>query len=214
MDKATQRKIQFLVIFIMNTIPFAGMKLWQWNVFQIIFLYWLESTIIGVFAVFELSELEDGYGMPAWTEPPSTGNMQVFTVIYFPVLLFYLFWISRILGGSLTQSPIEILRPFAPQILLFALAFTCSYSFRYRAFLDKAQHANLSSFKYFFSPFLRLVLVHALLATSVLWINYRHAAFIFFSITSILKCLIDFAFYEWHEIHVPPVIKDREFFGV
>ncbi len=209
-----QQKIQLLVIIMTNAIPLAGVEFWKWNAFQIIFVFWLESLIVGYFATLEISTLEDSLGLPAWTDPPSRGNTLLFILLYFPVLIGYFFWISEVIGGSKLLTPFAVLKPFKSQIALFGASFILSHGIRFKNFKALAEKSEVGAVKYFLSPFLRLILVQGLLVTSLYWIYYRHAALIFFVVTYLVKLALDIGFYYWHEVHIPPVIKDREFFGV
>ena len=53
-----RHKIQLLLILATNAMPLAGVEFWKWNAFQIIFLYWLESFVVGIYAVLELGDLD------------------------------------------------------------------------------------------------------------------------------------------------------------
>jgi len=213
MDLANQRKLQFLLITATNLIPLAGVTLWQWNAFQIIFLFWLESAIVGIYTIFELSTLTDSIGLFDLTDPPSAGNVQSFIAIYFPILAIYLYWVAKVISGNSSGQEFESLRPFLPQIGLYSVAFLFSHQMKYQTFKTHAERADLSAIGYFVSPFVRLSFVHLLLITSVYCIYYRHASAFYFVVTYFIKLLIDFGFHWWHEAHIPKVIKDRDFFG-
>ena len=203
-----QRKLQLFIIVITNAIPLVGVSLWQWNAFQIIFLYWLESFIVGIYAVFELGDLVDSGAIEF------DNSILVFSFLYFPGLIFYFFWISKILGGGEASESFEILRPYALQTALCALSFFYSHGLRYQSFEKHLPNSYLTGAKFFLSPFLRFFMVQTLLVTSALWIHHRHAAVIYFTVTCAVKAAVDFGFHWWHEAHIPPVVKDREFFGL
>ena len=207
-----QRKIQIFIILIGNAVPLAGFVLWQWNTFQIIFLYWMESFVVGIFSLLEVWILEEqgdqiDNGMP----PPL---VLVFMLVYFSILFLYFAGVCRVLGAKDFENQLDVFKPFIPQIIIFAVAFLISHSIRFWQFTIRAKKKELSTLIHFSNPFLRLVVVHLLLVTGMFWIYYKHASLIFFAVMSLAKSLIDYGFYAWHEAHIPPVIKDREFFGM
>ncbi len=207
-NRENQRKIQLALIVLTNAIPLAGVELWQWNAFQIIFLFWLESFIVGIYAALEINDLIDAGAIG------SNSTTFLFCFFYFPGLIYYFYWISRILGGGNAGASFEVLRPFMFQTVLCAASFLYSHGLRYQVFSQRLEHAYLSGTKIFLSPFFRFFMVHTLLVTSALWIRHRHAALIYFGVTCVVKVAVDFGFHLWHEAHIPKVVKDREFFGL
>lgn len=50
-----------IALILANTVPLMGVLFWQWNLFNIVFLYWLETGIMGFFNIFkiQMAKLED-----------------------------------------------------------------------------------------------------------------------------------------------------------
>lgn len=67
----------FLVL--LNFLPVVGVLVWGWTSFEIIFLYWLENVIIGVFVVLRM--LMRPY--PSFSELGSTLFISVFFTVHF-----------------------------------------------------------------------------------------------------------------------------------
>src|SRR5262245_43421366 len=49
-----------LAAFIGNVIPLYGVFYWQWDTFQLLMLYWMETTIIAFWTLLRLSQLAAG----------------------------------------------------------------------------------------------------------------------------------------------------------
>ncbi len=49
MISARQSRTGILLLVLLNAVPLAGVLLWGWKSFDLIFLYWMENVVIGVF---------------------------------------------------------------------------------------------------------------------------------------------------------------------
>jgi len=48
------------ILLVANAIPFVGVMFWDWSVFNVVFLYWLETVIIGVFNLLRMALCDPG----------------------------------------------------------------------------------------------------------------------------------------------------------
>ncbi|MFA5270254.1 MAG: DUF6498-containing protein [Patescibacteria group bacterium] len=52
-----------VALIVANLIPLAGVLWWDWSLFQIMFLYWAESAVIGLYNIFKLIVLGRWIGL-------------------------------------------------------------------------------------------------------------------------------------------------------
>jgi len=50
-NPAPPTRPEFAMILAGNLIPLLGVMVWGWNVFELMFLYWIENVVIGVFMI-------------------------------------------------------------------------------------------------------------------------------------------------------------------
>lgn len=51
----TRQTISALFLIAVNTVPLVGVLLFDWRLFSIVFLYWIENGIVGFFNVLKIS---------------------------------------------------------------------------------------------------------------------------------------------------------------
>lgn len=52
--KSALRRSSLWVLVAANLVPLAGVVFWDWKVHEVMFLYWLENIVVGVFNVFRM----------------------------------------------------------------------------------------------------------------------------------------------------------------
>lgn len=52
--KSIRQQMPIVVILLLNLMPVYGVFVWQWKTFDLIFLYWLENVLVGVFTVMRM----------------------------------------------------------------------------------------------------------------------------------------------------------------
>lgn len=152
-----------MAIAIANCVPIVGVLFFGWDLFDVIFLYWLENVVIGVFNVLKM--LVSAVAFPA----------QIFvTVMLIPffafhyggfcyghgLFIFHLFREGRHDMDLLASVEAEFSIGLA--IALAALALEHAYSF-FTDFVKRGDYKLYPPIVYFFAPYARIVLIHVVL---------------------------------------------------
>src|SRR3989338_6348873 len=54
MSKRTSSQISLIALMVANSVPLWGVLFYGWDLFQILFIYWLESAIVGFYNIFKM----------------------------------------------------------------------------------------------------------------------------------------------------------------
>ena len=54
-DAAQGSAVSSIALVVSNLVPVWGVLFWDWNVFNVLFLFWMENVFIGVFNVLKMS---------------------------------------------------------------------------------------------------------------------------------------------------------------
>jgi hypothetical protein len=73
--------VSAVVLLGINVLPLLGVLYWDWNLIHIIFLYWAESAIIGLFSIFKMLCARDD--STSWPMRILTVVMKVFAFFFF-----------------------------------------------------------------------------------------------------------------------------------
>ncbi len=148
--------VSLISLVIANITPLLGVLFWGWDLFQIFFLYWLESAIIGFYNILKIIKV-DGLA--------STLTVPFFIVHYGGFMLGHLIFIFALFGpeplrGSFFPSG-EIMTPLltnAP-IPLIILVISHGISF-FTNFLGKREYRGINAKNIFMAPYKRIVVMH------------------------------------------------------
>ncbi len=144
------------MLILTNCIPLVGVLFFGWNVFETVFLYWVESAVIGFFTLVQLVLMplseSDRQGVPANPKLIATLAFMVhfgaFMGAHFFVIVFFL---GRFDYGPVMKQIVEIFQNI-PLIRwgLFSLCLSHAYSFFVNYISNKKylQPLNKESFKY------------------------------------------------------------------
>ncbi len=182
------RFITVLFIIAANCFPLAGLAIWDWNVYNIVFLYWLESMVIGFYNVIKMLSLD---------EDTNIGLTFLFSTGYFSYLSVILFAICSLFGGNgfftqqLTAS-LGALEPFKYQIALGAVSLVISHGISYFVhFIVRGERYDTDALTLFRAPFKRIVFIQILLLSSGWWIHKTHAGIFYLVLMVLLKIALD-----------------------
>ena len=68
------------VIVVGNALVLPGVLLWEWSIFEVFYLYWLENVVIGCFTVFRMMLVSAAFGV--WTLIASVFRIAFFIMHY------------------------------------------------------------------------------------------------------------------------------------
>jgi len=159
-----EKPISAWMLLAANLVPVAGVLLWDWSVFALLLLFWMENVVVGVF--FALRMLCADPRDPAlWAAklfmvPFFCFHYGMFTAIH-GVFVFSLFG-----GGAYSASGLQVLEPAARAAselglwlplaaLLASHGFSFLWNYLYRAEFRSAQLPRLMA-----KPYGRVVVLH------------------------------------------------------
>lgn len=164
----TRRMVSVLFLVVGNAIPLLGVIFYGWNLFSIMFLYWFESGIIGLFNVFKIRRAskpspDSNLSGAAFYVPFFVMHYGIFWAVHgvFVIVLFGLFG-GRPFGGA---NPPEIaggFRGFEPGgVAIAALSLFLSHGLSYYVnFLRGGEYRNVTPGEQMFRPYGRVVALH------------------------------------------------------
>ena len=155
---------------ILNAIPVVGYWFWNWSMFSIVYLYWMEAVIISLFVFLKIAMArgEASYGMPG----PGVGA-RIFSglrILVLRLLILGFYWIFILIfvalgqGKYSTNESIENLRIIVmmhPGFNVAVLAFFLSQILTFmRTFIYSGDYLNTPSaaYKLFFDA--RTIIIH------------------------------------------------------
>lgn len=176
----TRQTISALFLIAVNTVPLVGVLLFDWSLFSIVFLYWIENGIVGFFNVLKI----------AWSRKPISsesgftingrpvGRAGKLFIIPFFMFHYGMFWVVHgvfvivffgLLGGRFfTDSsgpPGDIggFSGFEPRgVAIAAAALFLSHGVSFVVnFVGEREYLNVSPDKQMMEPYSRVVVLHA-----------------------------------------------------
>lgn len=150
-----------------NMLPIFGVLLWDWNVFAILFLFWCENVVLGVFGIAKTAVFARQFH--------KAGGLFLaafFTVHYGGFMLGHLTVLTKLFSESrnMAVSVREVL-DFWTWIAIGALVVSHGWSF-VTNFLANKEFESLSSLGAMAMPYKRMVITHvALIAGGFLLIE-------------------------------------------
>lgn len=155
-------------LILVNTIPIFGVFVWDWRVFDILFLFWAENLVIGAINVLRMATLlvtQQAFG--------ALFTIPFFTVHYGGFCLghgFFLFIVFGELMGSggmlgSTDQAIDVLQLGTLALPIAALAASHFVSFIVN-FLWAGEYRDASIETLMFLPYPRIVILHVVIIFS------------------------------------------------
>jgi len=144
-----------LVLIAANSVPLFGVLFFGWNLFDIMFLYWLESAVIGFFNILKMLTVN-------WLA--SLFLVPFFCLHYGGFMFGHLAFIVAFFGSNEVHHsliPADIWRHFTPNILLGLGSLFLSHGFSFiRNFIGNGEYKQASVNQLFGQPYGRIILMH------------------------------------------------------
>jgi hypothetical protein len=146
-----------------NLLPIAGVTLWNWQVRDVVYLYWLENIVIGVFCVLRLLTLrpEDGIALL-----PVKLLMATFFVAHYGAFCYghgeflaVLFQGAEHKTTSVGAAVQHFLREHGAQAALAAIVASHGYSF-VRNYLGRGENLDAEAGELMGQPYKRIFVTH------------------------------------------------------
>ncbi len=139
-----------------NLVPIIGVLFFDWQLFPLILLYWLENVVIGVFNVFKMLTCS---GSESFLQRVV---MTVFFSVHYGMFCFgHGTFIVDLFGGELDSIPaaFQIIMQNGLQLALIALVVSHAFSFL-QNYLIRGEFREMSVSDVMFSPYKRIIVLH------------------------------------------------------
>lgn len=157
-----------MALLLVNAVPLVGVLFWNWSLFAILILYWLESGIVGAVNVLKIVRARGPE--PATPDagirlringrlPPSSGPLAPFFILHYGIFwvvhgVFVVALFGRDAGlGTAETSPATLL------ITVVGLAISHLFSYR-QNYIGRGEYLRVSPGAQMFSVYGRVVVLH------------------------------------------------------
>ena len=145
-----------LALIVGNLIPVIGVLFFNWQLFPLILLYWLENVVIGIFNAFKMLSCSSSESFV----------QRIFMTLFFSVHYgMFCFghgtFVVDLFGGDLDSIPaaLKIITQNGLQLALIALVVSHGFSF-IQNFLMRGEYKEMSVSEVMFSPYKRIIVLH------------------------------------------------------
>jgi hypothetical protein len=189
-------KIRFpfslVILFIANLFPIIGVFLFDWNVFTILFIYWIENIAVGfsnfVKMIYAKGKIEKFFLIPFFVI-----HYTAFTIGH-GLFLFFIFIKD---ATSLLNFDIFL------GLSIIAIFLSHGISF-FRNFIYNKEYKKISTSSLFFHPYKRVLIMHIVIISGAFVITSVQSPKILIFLLVLLKILIDgFSHIREHKIIKP-----------
>lgn len=158
-------RLPILLLIAANLLPVVGVVWWGWDVFSILFLFWCENVVIGVFGIARTAVFAMRKSIPGG----------LFTSVFFTVhyggfmfghlmVLMGLFLVRADQNSNLVSDIEYVLSTFDRWTLLAIAALVVSHAWSFvQNFLGKREYESLSTLGAMAMPYKRMAITHVAL---------------------------------------------------
>lgn len=185
--------LSVLLLILANTLPLIAVLFFDWNLFQILFLYWLESGIIGFYNILKLIKVSD-------VDAPRLFIVPFFIVHYGGFMSGHLWFLLIFFAPDLTYSsfypPLEIIMPLIYTVKFSAIALMISHgiSFFFN-FIRHREYEHTNTVKQMMEPYRRIFIMHLTIILGAFLILLFQEAIFFLVLLIVIKTITDLKFH-------------------
>ncbi|MFK7793826.1 MAG: DUF6498-containing protein [Gammaproteobacteria bacterium] len=151
-----------LALIVGNLVPIIGVLFFEWQLFPLILLYWLENVVIGVFNAIKMLTCS---GSESFLQRIF---MTIFFSFHYGMFCFgHGTFLVDLFGGELDSIPaaIHIVMQGSLQLALIALVVSHGFSFM-KNYLIAGEFREMSISEVMFSPYKRIIVLHVFIIFS------------------------------------------------
>jgi len=146
-----------LALLAANLLPLAGVLMFDWDLWQVMVLYWAESAVIGFYTVLKLCVVAKP--LAVFAVPFFVGHFGAFMAAHF--VFVYGFFIRGFASGPLDFGPLEglidIFAPISPALAALAVSHGVSFALN---FIGRKEYAGETIQSLMTAPYKRIVIMH------------------------------------------------------
>ncbi|MEM7698052.1 MAG: DUF6498-containing protein, partial [Verrucomicrobiota bacterium] len=151
------RILTSLVLVLANLIPLYGVFAWEWRVFDIVLVYWIENLIVGLFNVARILFARAPAGAPGGPR----GCLAPFFVVHYGIFCtVHGVFVFTLLGGGSSPSDIEqelVSGWLGLSVAALFISHLVSFVFN---FLIRGEGRDRAPAQQMFAPYGRIVVLH------------------------------------------------------
>ena len=152
-----------LLLILVNSMPILGILFFSWDVFSLLFLYWLETIVIGFFNVLKILAINKRKGL----------FLSIFFIIHYSFFnwVHLLFIVSAFaIKGSLSDPwflNLDLIFNYLKTVILALIPLFISHGFSFFSnFLKKKEYLNTNIIKQMKAPYKRVVIMQLVIVFS------------------------------------------------
>jgi hypothetical protein len=167
-----KRALYFL--FIANLVPLAGIFILSWDLFSLLFFYWLESAVVGIYNIARMLFIKSNH---------KTSGIIFFLVHYSGFMAGHGFFIFELF------SPVSI---NISTVILGLLSLTISHGVSFVTnFIGRKEYEKVSLSQQMVTPYRRIMAMHIIIILCAFLINLFRLPLVTMVILVFLKITID-----------------------
>lgn len=181
------------LLIIANILPLIAVLFFDWNLFQILFLYWLESGVIGFYNILKLIKVSD-------VDAPRLFIVPFFIVHYGGFMSGHLWFLLIFFAPDLTYSsffpPLEIIMPLIYTVKFSAIVLVISHGISfYFNFIRNHEYERTNMKKQMMEPYKRILIMHLTIIIGAWLILVLKEAVFFLVLLIVIKTITDLKFH-------------------
>ena len=187
MNKKIQSSLLFLVS--ANLVPLIGVIFFKWDIINILYLYWMESCVIGFYNVFKIFAAKTSVGF-------QNIYMKIFSFVFFSIHYPVMMWVLMAAGINLIAT-IVFNKPLKPTDVLIRtwpalVSLIASHGFSFvKNYIQEGERERTRVVILLFQPYLRISVMWIVLMGGLFFIlKYRQPVFLIVLLV-IIKIIAD-----------------------
>jgi len=171
-----------------NLIPLVGILFFDWSLFSVMFLYWLENVVIGFYNVLKMAKATGTEGNTVLVNGrPKHGKGPVisFFIMHFGIFTLVHGVFVFILFGSADFSLIGLLIAFLSLIISHGISYKTN-------FLDSKEYLKTSAGKLMAVPYGRVMVMHFIVVLSGFFVQGNSEGMVGVVAVILLKIILDY----------------------
>jgi hypothetical protein len=209
------KKPSVIVLIISNLVPVFGVLFLDWDIFQVMMLFWAENVVIGVFNIFKMLCSTAGNSAHGSKKsaiiPFFIAHYGIFTLVH-GVLVFTIFGDifendDLLAGASVTYHSLMI-----PALGWAAAALTLSHAISFVTnYLGKGEYRNTTLDQLMVQPYTRVIILHITILIGGFLVMFFGAPLIGLILLIALKIYIDILSHvKQHNIFMPTSTQEEK----
>ena len=160
--KENLSNLSLVSLLVANTLPLIGVIFLEWDAFAIVFLYWSENVILGVYNILKMASLKVSHPVMHLSKVPTilffTVHYGMFTVVH-GIFVVALFKGNPDPQGRLSSNPFLLNLPWSMYVAFAGLFISHGISFGYN-FLYKGEYTKTTLQTLMGQPYGRIIILH------------------------------------------------------